>query len=175
MTTDNLPGQMDVEDFIAKGLTRPLTDREIAEIHPQAVVDKTETTPLPPVEYHTLTTEEVAEIHNSPHDEMPPTYDHEPDHGPVVDEGKEYPYEKPLAENVEILDANTKHDMPVDLLLRQVYDAELVEVVICGIDKDGHEYLVRSTADMAPAMWHLQRAVYTLNKQYEEMNAGEKT
>ena len=84
----------------------------------------------------------------------------------VVDE-KTYPHEQPLPDNVVVMPGVTSHDIPVEEVLRDAYDAKLVELVVVGVDEDGHEYVFRSNADMALAMWHVQRAVHLFNNEQD--------
>lgn len=80
---------------------------------------------------------------------------------------KAYPHEEPLGENVVILPAMTTHDLSPIEVLRNAFDAGLTELVICGVDAAGHEYLMRTNADKAIGAWYLQRAIYLLNRDHD--------
>lgn len=115
MTTKKL----DAVDFAKMGVHRPMVEREINDIHPAAVVDKT------------------------------------------------YPHEQPLPENVVILPVVTGHDIPPEEILRAAHDHKLTEFIICGIDDEGYEYLMRTNADPAESVWYLTRAIHLLNNEQD--------
>jgi hypothetical protein len=74
-----------------------------------------------------------------------------------------YPYEVPLPENVEYIPTETSNNLPAEHVLRNAFDSKLVDLVICGIDEDGNEYVLRTNTDPAESVWHLQRAIHILN------------
>ena len=83
--------------------------------------------------------------------------------------GAPYPYEVPLPENVTVLPGVTSHDLTAQEILRNAFDANMTEMVICGIDEDGKEHLLRTNADLAPAAFHLQRAMHNLNRMHDSV------
>lgn len=86
---------------------------------------------------------------------------------------REYPHEKPLPENVVPLSIVTLNDVDIVSILRDAFDADLEEVVIVGMKKDGSEYFAASCADAAPSIYHLMRAVHKLNCVIDEGVKGE--
>lgn len=62
----------------------------------------------------------------------------------------------------------TKADLPVKYILDRASDAELSECIVIGFDKDGREFFASSRADAANAMYHLQRALWALNRFIDE-------
>ena len=90
--------------------------------------------------------------------------------GPVEDEhsaspevGASYPHEQSLPENVAELPVETSHDIPPETILRRAFDWKLDEMVVCGIDVEGNEYVLHTSTDPAICVWHLQRAIHILN------------
>ena len=58
----------------------------------------------------------------------------------------------------------TSLDLPVEKVLRKATEAGLAQVVVVGEREDGEEYFASSQADAAQVIWHLQRAIWTMNK-----------
>lgn len=58
----------------------------------------------------------------------------------------------------------TKADLPVEYILERARDAEMAECVVVGFDRDGNEYFASSRADAAQVIYHLQRAIWSLNR-----------
>lgn len=83
------------------------------------------------------------------------------DHDPGV--GVSYPYETPLPPNVTVLPTETSHDLTAEHILRSAFDAKLTEMVVCGTDDEGHEWVLHTACDPATSVWHLQRAIHILN------------
>lgn len=67
----------------------------------------------------------------------------------------------------------TKLDLDPARLLESAKDADLAEVVICGVDQNGNEYFASSVADAGTAGWHLDRAKWNLMRQVDRMVEGE--
>lgn len=63
----------------------------------------------------------------------------------------------------------TKLDMPPEKIIRKALEADLESVVIVGYTKDGDEYFCSSQADAAQVVWHLQRAIWRLNRISDQM------
>lgn len=78
-----------------------------------------------------------------------------------------YPYEVPLPDNVTIMPGVTTHDLSTEEVMRAAFNADLTEMVIVGIDEEGHEHIFRTNADLAPAMFHLQRGMHNLNRMHD--------
>ena len=58
---------------------------------------------------------------------------------------------------------------PCDEVLQQAIDAKLTEVVIVGYDGEGMGYYNASMTDAPTAVYHLQRAIYKLNRMIDRM------
>lgn len=58
----------------------------------------------------------------------------------------------------------TKADLPVDYILARASEADLSECVVVGFDSSGNEYFASSRADAAQVIYHLQRAIWALNR-----------
>ena len=85
----------------------------------------------------------------------------------------EYPHEQDLPENVAELDIITSNDIDPVKLLRDAYKADLEDVVIVGMGKDGVEYFASSVSDAAGAMFYLQRGIHKLNHIMDDIAAGD--
>lgn len=85
---------------------------------------------------------------------------------------KEYPHEQPLPDNVVPLNIVTLNDVDPVAILRGAYEADLVDLVIVGVRKDGVEFFASSAADGAEAMYHLQRGIHKLNNIIDGEVAG---
>jgi hypothetical protein len=78
-----------------------------------------------------------------------------------------YPHEEPLPENVTMLPTETSHDLPPETILRKAHDCKLTNMVICGEDEEGHEYVMHTSTDPSQSIWTLQRALHILNLRYD--------
>lgn len=137
MTTKKL----DASDFAAMDVHRPLTDEEIKEINPQALMDKS----ADPRNDEDSAEEGV----DTPQPRCWACF------GPM-------PCEQHA--NVEPLAIVTSHDLPPASMLAKAHNADLETVVIVGYTKEGSEFFASSCADAAEGMYHLQRGIYKLNK-----------
>jgi hypothetical protein len=139
-------------DFMMMDVHRPLTNAEIKEVNPQAVVDKS----AGAVEDEHCEEASVGASHASRCDHC---------FGPM-------PCEQHA--NVEHLAIVTSLDVSPTHILAKAHDAGLTEIVIVGMKEDGSEYFASSISDAAPAMYHLQRGIYKLHKivdgDYEDDN-----
>jgi hypothetical protein len=81
----------------------------------------------------------------------------------MTTESKSYPYELPRPDNVAELPVETSHDIPAETILRKAFDFEISELVVCGIDEEGNEYVLHTNTDPAVVVWHLQRAIHIIN------------
>lgn len=142
MTTTKL----DADDFMMMDVHRPLTDEEIAQINPQALVDKSLG-----VEREDGEGAGVGE----PHAEEPHQYRCEHCFGPL-----------PCAEhaNVEHLNNVTALDISPTAVLAGAHNSDLEYVIVVGMTKEGHEYFASSVADAAESVYTLQRGIWKLNK-----------
>jgi len=131
-------------DFMMMDVHRPLTNAEIKEINPQAAVDKS--------------------AGSGPSQR-------EDEHREEASMGAPYPYETPLPENVELLNNYTKLDIPVEEILRDAYDAGLVELVVVGIDENGIERVFRTNTSLPRAMFWLVRGQHILNRNFDKEGA----
>jgi hypothetical protein len=130
-------------DFMMMDVHRPMLDEEVNKINPQAVVDKS----ARPFQVIDGDAESVGTPYTGTRC----------DHcfGPM-------PCEKHA--NVEHLPIVTSLDVSPTHILAKAHDAGLTEVVIVGMREDGREYFASSISDAAPAVYHLQRGIYKLNK-----------
>lgn len=136
--TDTLQERIDRlvgTDFMMMDIHRPMTDAEIEEVNPQALVDKSAGT----VENDDGSAAGVG----ASHEEEPKRYT-----GPFV----VYP------DNVEVLDVNTSHELEVNRVLQSAFDNELVSVVVIGQREDGSLYLLASDPDVGSANLLCDRA-----------------
>lgn len=69
--------------------------------------------------------------------------------------------------NVEQFPGLTTLDIDPDTMLCEAV-GRMSEVVIVGFDKDGLEFFASSKADAGDIMFHLQRAMWTLNQTLDE-------
>lgn len=78
------------------------------------------------------------------------------------------------AEVVEFTGPSTL-DQPAEKILNWALETDLESVVVVGYTKDGDEYFASSKADAAQVVWHLQRAIWKLNKVCDRMadNSGD--
>lgn len=76
------------------------------------------------------------------------------------------------AENVEILDMTTRHDIPVERIYRWAKSMDFRGVVILGYTKSGDEYFSSSIADGGEALWLLERAKQKLLKPRDGEDIG---
>ena len=93
------------------------------------------------------------------------------EHSAPASVGPPYPYELPLPENVELLNNYTKLDIPVEEILRDAYDAGLVELVVVGIDESGVERVFRTNTSLPRAMFWLIRGQHILNSNFDKEGA----
>lgn len=70
--------------------------------------------------------------------------------------------------NVVPFTGTTKADLPVEYILQRAREAEMSECVVVGFDKDGYEYFASSRGDAAQVIYHLQRAIWALNRIIDE-------
>lgn len=63
-----------------------------------------------------------------------------------------------MNDNVVRFTGLTRLDTPVESVIQEAAEAELVEVVVIGFDKDGGFYLTSSKADGGAVMWLLAMA-----------------
>lgn len=129
-------------DFMMMDVHRPLTNEEIAEVNPEALVDKS-ARPLKIVDYqeegvgasHTCesTTGDRCDICFGP---TPKRYA-----GPFV----KYP------DNVEVLDVNTSHELDVERVLQAAFDNKLDSVLVIGQCMDGGLFFLCSDPALAEA------------------------
>lgn len=124
-------------DFMMMDVHRPLTNAEIKEVNPQAVVDKS-----------------AGAV--------------EDEHSAAPGVGAPYPYEVPLPENVELLNNYTKLDIPAEEILRDAYNAGLVELVVVGVDESGVERVFRTNTQLPRAMFWLIRGQHILNLNFDK-------
>lgn len=87
-------------------------------------------------------------------------------------EEKIYAHEQPRPDNVVAHPARAMQDLPVTDILRGAADADLVELVVCGVRSDGREFLATSMASIPDALYNLERAKRRLHaimdeRQYE--------
>lgn len=79
---------------------------------------------------------------------------------------------------IEELDIVTTHDLTPMSVIACAHNADLKEVVIVGMGKNGREYFASSVSDGGTSMYHLQRGIYKLNKiidgDYEDEVVGPK-
>lgn len=147
-------------DFMMMDVHRPMTDDEIAKINPQALVDKSAG---------------AIKIVDGHDESMGAPHSCESKTGSRCDICFAPMPCEPHA-NVEHLDAVTSLDIDPIAVLAGAYDAGLTEIVVVGMKKDGGEYFASSIADAAPAVYHLQRGIYKLNKivdgEHEDDNIG---
>jgi hypothetical protein len=64
---------------------------------------------------------------------------------------------------------HSRLDHPPEKILSWAQEADLESVVVVGYTKDGDEYFASSKADAAQVVWHLQRAIWRLNKVCDRM------
>lgn len=132
MTTKNLDARIAAilgpTDFMMMDIHRPMTDEEIEEINPQALVDKS----AGAVEDNDGEAESVG----TPHEEEPRRYS-----GPFV----------VFPDNVEVLDVITSQRLEVDRVLQSAHHNNLSEVVVIGIREDGELFLLASDPDVGSA------------------------
>lgn len=88
-------------------------------------------------------------------------------------DGKEYPHEKPLPENVIPLNIVTFNDVDPETILRAAYDAEIVDICVVGMTKTGDEFFASSTSDAAETIYHLTRAIHKLNRMIDSISSEE--
>jgi hypothetical protein len=69
------------------------------------------------------------------------------------------------AENVVVLHADTRLDIPAERVLSAAFDAGLTDVVVLGYDGDGDEYFASSVADGGDVLWLLERGKTKLLRQ----------
>lgn len=157
MTTKSLDERIKAltgTDFMMMDVHRPMTDDEIAELHPQAGVDKSAGAQSDD--------DSDAEGVGAPHTERCPHC-----FGPM-------PCEQHA--NVEVLQGVTSLDINPTVALAGAHAADLEIVVIVGMDKNGREYFSSSVADAAEGMYYLQRGIHKLNKvvdgDYEDDQIG---
>lgn len=62
-----------------------------------------------------------------------------------------------MTDNVIILDAPTRLDIPAERVLQAALNHGLESVVISGYDRNGNEYFASSLADGADALWIIKR------------------
>lgn len=86
---------------------------------------------------------------------------------------REYLHEQPLPENVVPLEVVTSNDCDPVNILRGAFDADLEELIVVGMKKDGTEYFASTVGDAAPVIYHLMRAVHKLNCIIDEGTKGE--
>lgn len=145
-------------DFMMMDIHRPLTNEEVEEVNPQALVDKS-------ARSLTLVDSEAESV-GAPHEGATSTRC-DVCFAPM-------PCDKHA--NVEILCGVTSLDISPTVVLAKAHDAGLTEVVIVGMKADGSEYFASSVSDAAPSMYHLQRGIYKLNKvvdgEHEDENVG---
>ena len=63
-----------------------------------------------------------------------------------------------MTDNIVILDVITKLDVPVDRVIDRAVLADLEQVIIIGVCKDGSEYFASSVAGGPECVWALERA-----------------
>lgn len=113
-----------------------------------------------------LSTEEINTINpQAAVDKTIGTGDNEVSEDTGVD--RAYPYEEPLPDNVTHLPIETSHDLPPEHILRLAHDRKLTNMVICGEDDEGHEYVFHTSTDPSQSLWTLQRALHILNLRYD--------
>jgi hypothetical protein len=134
-------GELSSLDFMMMDVQRPLTNDEINEINPQAALDKT----IGSGEEVDGDAEDMGGAPSRCLTCFAPM--------PCVDHA-----------NVEHLNVVTTHDIEPTTILADAHGAGLKEVVIVGVLRDGTEYFASSVSDAAPAMYHLQRGIYKLNR-----------
>lgn len=80
-----------------------------------------------------------------------------------------YPHEEPLPGNVALHPARAGMDLPVSDILRCAFNADLEEIVVIGVRKDGREFVSTSMADCALAIYFMQRGMHYLNLYMDEL------
>lgn len=133
-------------DFMMMDIHRHLTGEEVAEIHPQASVDRS-----------------IKHVHEEAVD-APPGPRCEFCFGPL-----------PCAQhpNVEVGDFATSADISARRILAAAYNRDLEVVVVVGVTKDGKEYLACSASDIAESIYQLNRGIFRLNMVVESIKEGD--
>ena len=65
----------------------------------------------------------------------------------------------------------TKLDLDPDRIL-EAAKGQMLQVVICGLDKEGMRYFASSQADGGEVLWHLERARHALMKITDDLEDG---
>lgn len=131
MTTKKI---LDAADFAKMDVHRPVTAMELNETNPQAQLDRT------------------LHLVENAMQEPAPLEQGKPDcKGPFVN----YP------ENVHVLDVSTTQPFPPERVLQMAYEADLLDVLVVGRDKEGEIWAVCSEPNVGAA-----NLLCDLGKQY---------
>jgi hypothetical protein len=133
-------------------LSRPLVVREIEEILPQAVVDKSAAEPR----IRIVDRPEVKQQEEDPQSPKRCRFCF----GPM-------PCEK--HDGVLSIGIGTRAKIEPLQVITSAHNADLDDVVIIGYRKDGSEYFSASAPDAASVMFHCQRAIHKLNMIMDEI------
>lgn len=72
-------------------------------------------------------------------------------------------------DNILTFDGMTKLDLPVNRILESAIEADMVEVVVLGYDKDGGYYFASSKGDGPSVLWLLEYSKRRLFQEAESM------